>query len=115
MSAAPRFAKGDGRDEDRRKGGRVRAARARSKAPVRVVPPDELPGALETLDDAVRWASWLTAAIGSGRVDSKTGDVMFRGLRVFTDGRAKLDRVDERVKRLQEQISTLRKSMENGR
>jgi len=110
------FAPGDGRFEDRSKGGRTSNARqrARKMGAVRIVAAADLPGALETLDDAVRWAAWAAEAIATGKLDRATGREVGSVLRVFVDGRQRLDRVDERVRRLQEQIAALRKNVERG-
>lgn len=76
---------------------RVRAKRA-SKG--RVVHPDDLPGELETFDDAVRWLAWITKRVATGQISSNAGRVATATVRSFMQAIDKRD-VEDKIKQLQ--------------
>jgi hypothetical protein len=80
------------------------------KAIVRVVDPSDTPGPLDTVEDASRWASWITVAVATGLVDSRTAHEMSFSLRLFVDARRTADKTDERVKQLEAKVRELRET-----
>lgn len=104
--------------EMRAKGGRNtgRARRQSPARPVRVVDVTETPGPPpETLEDALLWASWAVHAVATGKMDAKTGHEVGFLLRAFLDGRRHLDKVDERIRKLQETLRKLQRDGEGDR
>jgi hypothetical protein len=95
-----------------KKGGRVTKSR---KARRRVVDPSECPEPPETLEDAARWLSWLPWAVATGKIDARTSHEAAYALRGFLDSRKAIDRTDERVKVLREQLVTLKKNLGGAR
>jgi hypothetical protein len=78
------------------------------KAVVRVADPEQLPGSLETLEDAARWSAWIVNAAATGLIDARTSHELAYSLRCFIDARKSLDRTDERVKQLEAKVRELR-------
>lgn len=79
-------------------GGRSRNGRA--------LPPDETPGPLETLQDAVRWAAWAARAVATGDLDTSRGNTVAKLLKEFraalekSESREKLEEIRRRVEEL---------------
>ena len=55
--------------EARVKGGVQQGANKRAAKAPRTVAPDDLPGPLESLQDCVRWSSWVARSVASGVLD----------------------------------------------
>jgi hypothetical protein len=77
------------------------------KAVVRVVEPSALPGPLSSVEDASRWASWITTATATGQIDARTAHEMSFSLRLFIDARRSADQTDERVRQLEAKLRQL--------
>jgi hypothetical protein len=98
----------------RQRGGEVAGAlakvRGRSRRTVRVVPESEALPPPETMEDALKWASWATWAVTVGKIDARTCHEIGYTLRAFLDGKKRADDWDRRVKELQAKIGELQKA-----
>ena len=74
----------------RHRGGATRAAR-QGAAKFRSFRADELPPPPETLEDIKAWAGRFTHGVGCGRVDSRTAEVVFDGLKTLRQTLDKLE------------------------
>lgn len=82
-------------------------ARKRKKKP-RTGAAVPLPGPPpETVEDAVRWASWAVTAMATGKLDPRTGREIGSLLRALVEARKHVDRTDARMKALQDKLKTL--------
>ncbi len=101
--------------EERADGARARGRenarkqkRRRPRRGIRVVEEWDLPGPPpQTLEDALRWASWAVGQVAVGRLDAATGNVVGSLLRAYVQGRSQLDRTDERIAALQDALRKL--------
>lgn len=91
--------------EARARGGRETARRRKLAQRVRVVTADELPGALETLEDAARWAAWIPGAVATGRIDPKTAHEMIAGVKEKRLAEKDKRDTDRRIRELERQLA----------
>lgn len=83
-----------------RKRKRKRKPRTGAAVPLPGPPP-------ETVEDAVRWASWAVTAMATGKLDPRTGREIGSLLRALAEARKHVDRTDARMKALQDKLKTL--------
>jgi hypothetical protein len=89
----------------RSRGGQA-AGRNKRKTP----PADELPsGPPETAAEAQQWASWLTWATASGKIDPNTSQRVSTSLRVFLTALEKAE-MEQEIARLQAQVKELQRA-----
>ena len=93
------------RDELRDRQAKGRAARG---AEQRRKPPAKMPPMPQSLEDAVRFASWLTWAVLVGEIDARTCESSTKALRQFQLGEEKRALQDE-VKKLRAELADARK------
>lgn len=89
----------------RKKGGHATAQRRSEDE--QVVPPGDAPAAPETLEDAVRWASWASLQVATGKLDTSRANSVARLLSEFrkllekSESREALEKVEEMRRKLE--------------
>jgi hypothetical protein len=71
---------------------------------------EDVPPEPQTVEDAIKWASWAVRAVATGVIDVRTAHEVGYVLRAFLDGRKHLDSVDSRVKALRKTLKELREA-----
>ncbi len=79
---------------------RARGGRTQGRKGIRTVDAEDTPGPLESMADAVRWASWAARAVAVGSLDSRTAHEIGVLLREFRSGVEKAQ-LENRVKELE--------------
>lgn len=90
----------------RTRGGRAAGPRRRPAERIQVALPEEAPPPPQTLEDAVRWASWATHAVTTGRIHPKVAGEVARLLKEF---RAALEKraIEGELDELRAKLETL--------
>lgn len=96
-------------EASRKRGGMATARRHR-----RTVNAAETPGLLETMQDAVRWASWLAHATATGTIDPKTSREVATALREFR-GCFHSAALEKQLEALRAEVATLRAALKSKR
>ncbi len=76
---------------------------------IRTLPIEELPPAPKTIEDCCEWLSFMAVAVASGRIDSKTGDVVARTLNTLFRG-IKDSHISAKVDELKSVLAEARRS-----
>ena len=98
----------------RAEGGRAAGAARRARRDAkRASIPDDVPPEPRSLDDAFRFAAWLTHAIATGRLDARTGHESGYCLQRFQSIAEKRD-LERQIKQLRAELAEARKHKSAG-
>jgi hypothetical protein len=93
------------RNEARRRG-QVASARNRAKSTIKTVAPGDAPARMESVHDAVAWASWAAWAVATGVIDGRTAREVGYNVRAFLAASDKAGLADK-IRELQAAIAAL--------